>query len=107
MFDAIAAGSPATAAARHSATAAVSAGVAGVRTMSPATLHRIRATLRKALNDAIRAHRLIEFNPAAHVELPSGTRPEAGVWTAAAVAAWQPTGCGEGVRRFSERLATW
>src|SRR2546430_7451547 len=55
-------------------------------------MHGVRATLRKALNDAIRSHRLIEFNPAAHVELPSGKRPKAKVWTAAAVAAWQATG---------------
>jgi integrase len=63
----------------------------GERIVSHATLHRIRATLRKALNDAIRAHRLIEFNPAAHVELPSGRRPKAKVWTAPAVAEWRRT----------------
>ena len=66
--------------------------VKGVSTVGPATMHRIRATLRKALNDAISPHRLIEFNPAAHVELPSGKRPKARVWTAPAVAAWRATG---------------
>jgi integrase len=54
-------------------------------------MHRIRATLRKALNDAIRSHRLLEFNPAAHIELPSGKRPRARVWTASAVRQWQAT----------------
>ena len=38
-------------------------------------MHRIRATLRKALNDAIRRHRYIDINPAAHVELPAAGRP--------------------------------
>jgi integrase len=57
-------------------------------------MHRIRATLRKALNDAIRKtnNRLIDFNPAAHLELPSGTRPKARVWTAQAVRKWRETG---------------
>jgi integrase len=62
------------------------------RNTGPATMHRIRAVLRKALNDAIRTQQLIEFNPAAHVELPSGKRPKARVWTAAAVKHWQATG---------------
>jgi integrase len=67
--------------------------VRGVRTVSPASMHRIRACLRKALNDAMRGrNRLIDFNPAAHVELPSGKRPKARVWTAGAVARWRATG---------------
>ncbi|TQS42816.1 site-specific integrase [Cryptosporangium phraense] len=78
--------------ARQSDDPEVRASVKGVPTTGPATLHRIRATLRKALNDAIRVHRLIEFNPAAHLELPPGRRPKARVWTAPAVAAWLATG---------------
>jgi len=41
--------------------------------VTPATLTRIRATLRVALNTAIR-HGLITANPARHVELPSARR---------------------------------
>src|SRR5439155_26386675 len=92
MFDAITERNTAIEIARLSDEPAIRASVKGVRIVSGATMHRIRATLRKALNDAIRSHRLIEFNPAAHVELPSGKRPKAKVWTAAAVAAWKATG---------------
>jgi integrase len=70
----------------------VRASVRGVRRTGPATMQRIRATLRKALNDAIRTHRLIEFNPAAYVELPSVQEPRARVWTSAAVQQWKETG---------------
>ncbi|WP_301126672.1 hypothetical protein [Streptomyces cacaoi] len=52
---------------------------------------RIRATLRAALNDAI-ARQLITFIPAAHVELESGKRPKALVWTEERIAQWQRTG---------------
>src|SRR3954452_22106655 len=92
MFDAIADRNTAVQIARASDDPASRAAVNGMRITSPATMHRIRATLRKALNDAIRRHRIIEFNPAAHIELPSGKRPKAKVWTAAAVTAWQATG---------------
>jgi integrase len=92
MFDAIAERNIAIEVARQSTDPQVRATVKGARVVSPATMHRIRATLRKALNDAIRSHRLIEFNPAAHLELPSGKRPKAKVWTTAAVAAWKATG---------------
>ncbi|MER7276656.1 tyrosine-type recombinase/integrase [Dactylosporangium sp. NPDC000244] len=78
--------------ARSSDDPTVRAGVKGIRNVSPATMHRIRATLRKALNDAMRTHRLIEFNPAAHIELPAADRPRARVWTNAAVAHWRTTG---------------
>src|SRR2546427_8806210 len=49
------------------------------------------ATLRKALNDAIR-QQLITSNPAVHVELPSGKRPKPVLWTAEHVTRWQQTG---------------
>lgn len=61
------------------------------RPVTPATLARIRATLRAALNTAIR-HGLITDNPARHVELPLARRPHAVVWTANRVAHWQATG---------------
>ena len=92
MFDAITERNTEVDLARQSDDLAIRASVQGVRITGPATMHRIRATLRKALNDAIRTHRLIEFNPAAHVELPSGKRPKAKVWTNAAIAHWQATG---------------
>ena len=78
--------------ARSSEDPAVRATVTAARVVSAATMHRIRATLRKALNDAIRRHRYLEYNPAIHVELPSGKRPKAKVWTKAAVRAWRATG---------------
>jgi hypothetical protein len=46
----------------------------------PATQQLIRSTLRIALNAAI-ARQLITFNPAQHVELNSGKRPKAQLWT--------------------------
>jgi integrase len=50
------------------------------RPVGPVTLHRIRATLRAALNGAIR-RRLINTNVAALVELPEATRPTVRVWS--------------------------
>ncbi|QUQ68318.1 tyrosine-type recombinase/integrase [Kutzneria sp. CA-103260] len=69
----------------------VRASTTGQRVVGAATMHRIRACLRKALNDAI-GHELITANPAQHVELPSGRRPWPMVWTDARVAAWRATG---------------
>ncbi|MEV6720572.1 site-specific integrase [Streptomyces xanthochromogenes] len=57
----------------------------------PATKQRIRATLRTALNAAIR-RQLITFNPAAWVELDSGKRPKAVLWTDQHVEHWRRTG---------------
>ncbi len=59
--------------------------------LSPATLARIRATLRAALNAAIREG-LISVNPARLVELPAPARPHPGVWTAPREAAWREAG---------------
>ena len=58
------------------------------RPMTPATLHRIRATLRSALNAAIRDG-LLRDNPARHVELPTPRRPQPQVWTDNRVDAWR------------------
>ncbi|MEW2518160.1 site-specific integrase [Actinacidiphila alni] len=57
----------------------------------PATKQRIRATLRTALNAAIR-RQLITFNPASWVELESGKRPKAVLWTDRHVEHWRETG---------------
>ncbi len=56
-----------------------------------ASRQRIRSTLRAALNAAI-AQQLITFNAAEYVELDSGKRPKAVLWTDEHVARWQKTG---------------
>ncbi|GIJ49747.1 site-specific integrase [Virgisporangium aliadipatigenens] len=66
--------------------------VKGKRTIGPATMHRIRATLRAALNTAISRDGLIDTNPAKHVELPPAVRPKPLVWTDERVDAWKTTG---------------
>ncbi|WP_018640747.1 site-specific integrase [Parafrankia elaeagni] len=63
----------------------------GRKVTSDAYKQRIRATLRAALNHAIRIG-LITFNPASWVEIPSGKRPKALLWTAERVARWHATG---------------
>ncbi|MFF7200481.1 tyrosine recombinase XerC [Streptomyces sp. NPDC008141] len=61
------------------------------RITGPATQQRIRATLRAALNSAI-SKQMLTFNPASHVELESGKRPKAMLWTAEHVDRWRETG---------------
>ncbi|MFF2525935.1 site-specific integrase [Streptomyces liangshanensis] len=61
------------------------------RVTGAATQQRIRATLRAALNAAI-SRQLLTFNPASHVELESGQRPKAVLWTAEHVERWEKTG---------------
>lgn len=56
--------------------------------MSPSTLHEIRATLRAALNAAVREG-LLASNPAAILELPPHPRAHAVVWTPSRVRAWR------------------
>lgn len=51
-----------------------------VQVISNATLHRIVATLRNALNGAIKARR-IDINPAQHIELPPEDPAETVVWS--------------------------
>lgn len=64
---------------------------ARTRPIGPATMRRIHATLRSALNSAVK-RRVMPFNPALHVELETAKRPKAVVWTAARVAAWRAGG---------------
>jgi len=61
------------------------------RPMSAATLHRIHATLRAALNGAVRAG-LIPVNPGRWPELPRAARPRPQVWTPALTERWQMEG---------------
>jgi integrase len=63
----------------------------GKRITGPGTMRSIRATLRIALNAAIR-QRWIDFNPAKHVEMPPHKRPKPLVWTPDRVARWKTTG---------------
>ncbi|MEV7042526.1 site-specific integrase [Amycolatopsis sp. NPDC051061] len=65
-------------------------GVAG-RPVTAGTLQRIQATLRAALNAAVRRG-LIDRNPARYVELPRGRRPHAVVWTPPRIVQWHATG---------------
>ena len=51
------------------------------RPVTAATLVRVKATLRTALNAAIRAGH-ITTNAASRAELPAARRPKAVVWTA-------------------------
>ncbi|ADD40172.1 site-specific integrase [Stackebrandtia nassauensis] len=61
------------------------------RPCAAGTWQRVRATLRAALNGAIREG-LIDRNAARHVELANPHRPHAVVWTADRVEAWRRTG---------------
>lgn len=91
MFDAIDEHNHAIIQARGSHDPKLRASVNGQRVVGAASKQRIRATLRAALNEAIR-RQLITINVAGFVELPSGRRPKALVWTPERVARWQATG---------------
>lgn len=58
------------------------------RTVGAATMQRIRATLRSALEDAVRQG-LTAVNVAKLTKLQTGKRPKALVWTSERVTAWQ------------------
>ncbi|MGW1996180.1 site-specific integrase [Embleya sp. NPDC001921] len=60
------------------------------KVVGPTSRQHIRATLRKALNDAIK-EQLITFNPARHADLDSAARPKPVVWTDDHVAEWRRT----------------
>ncbi|MFE0153525.1 hypothetical protein ACFWY5_40745 [Nonomuraea sp. NPDC059007] len=91
MFDAIEEFNDVITAVRASGDPVQGATVRKRRPVGPATMHRIRATLRHALNIAIKQDRLIDFNPAAVVELPDAASPKALVWTDECVADWNQT----------------
>ena len=61
------------------------------RPLSDASIRRVHATLMSALNAAAK-RRLIPFNPVAFVELASGRRPKAVVWTDERIEQWRRTG---------------
>jgi integrase len=69
----------------------IRAGAALGRPVSPATLRRIHATLRAALNAAVRAG-LIGVNPGRWPELPVAARPRPQVWTPARAELWHREG---------------
>ncbi|MET7951053.1 tyrosine-type recombinase/integrase [Micromonospora sp. NPDC005324] len=94
MFTAITDRNTAIEVAKQSEDPQIRATVRGIRATGSATIQRIRAVLRKALNDAMARsnNRLIDFNPAKHVELPSGKRPKPRVWTDKASTRWRETG---------------
>ncbi len=91
MFTAIQARNGEIVAAKASDDPQVRAKVRGVRPTGPASRQRIRATLRKALNDAIAEELLVGSNPAVHVRTP-GDRALPIVWEDERVARWKTTG---------------
>jgi integrase len=93
MFTAIENRNTAIRAAHTSDDPTVRAAVKGARIVGATSQHKIRGTLRKALNDYIRrSHGVITVNPACHVELAPARRPKPMVWTPERVARWQQTG---------------
>jgi len=63
----------------------------GAHRLTEASIRRVHATLMSALNTAAK-RRLIPFNAAAFVELASGKRPKAVLWTDERVVEWLRTG---------------
>jgi Phage integrase, N-terminal SAM-like domain len=61
------------------------------RPVTTATLVRVKATLRTALNAAVRAGH-VAVNAASRAELPPARRPKALVWTGERISEWQRTG---------------
>ncbi|WP_306368599.1 tyrosine-type recombinase/integrase [Nocardiopsis sp. CC223A] len=78
---------------RESSDPQVKRSVRGRRVISLSTKHRIRATLRSALSDAVRSPDLpITVNIASHVRLPSCPRKRPLVWTVDRVRQWEKDG---------------
>ncbi|MFI6130279.1 tyrosine-type recombinase/integrase [Micromonospora sp. NPDC051141] len=78
-------------AAKSSPDPAVRRSAAGVRPTGPTTRQRIRACLRKAINDALADELIVGSNPAALVKTP-GDRPLPIVWEDERVQRWKDTG---------------
>jgi hypothetical protein len=78
---------------RESDDVKVRASVRGRRVSSLSTKHRIRATLRSALSEAVRRPDApVSVNIASHVRLPSCPRKRPLVWTPDRVRQWERTG---------------
>ncbi|WP_160051516.1 site-specific integrase [Nocardiopsis sp. FR26] len=93
MFAAIEEANTAILECRESDDAKVKASVRGQRVISLSTKHRIRATLRSALSDAVRRPDLpVSVNIASHVRLPSCPRVRPMVWTPDRVRQWKAEG---------------
>src|SRR5690606_1010985 len=72
---------------------AVRVSVKGKRVVSLTTKHRIRATLRSALSDAVRRPDLpVTVNSASHARLPTCPRKKPLVWTPDRVEQWGKNG---------------
>jgi integrase len=91
MFDAIVEHNDEIKLARESGDAERIAAVKYQRPVGPASMQRIRETLRASLNDAIREE-LITFNAAKWVEMPPAVRPKPIVWTPERIERWRETG---------------
>jgi len=79
--------------ARESEDPVVRVSVRGQRVVSLSTKHRIRATLRSALSDAVRSpEEPVNVNVASHARLPSCPRKRPLVWTAGRVERWEKEG---------------
>jgi integrase len=91
MFEQIAEHNEEIAAARESKDEKRREAVKWQRPVGVSSMHRIRETLRAALNAAIRQE-LLTVNPAKWVEMPPGERPKARVWTSERVELWRATG---------------
>ncbi|SCL17881.1 tyrosine-type recombinase/integrase [Micromonospora inyonensis] len=70
---------------------AVRSSVTGVRPTGPTTRQRIRACLRKAINDALADELIVGTNPATLVKVP-GDRPLPIIWEDERVQHWKATG---------------
>lgn len=98
VFDAIEERNELIREARKSDNPRLRAAVKGQRLVGPATMQRIRATLRSAINSYMKQNPgILLANPAALIELPPGNRPKPLVWTSGRVRAWQ--------EEFDKRLA--
>jgi integrase len=91
MFTAIEARNAEIRKAKASSDKQIRASVRGVRPTGPATRQRIRATLRKAINDALADELIVGSNPATLVKTP-GDRALPIVWEAERVQRWKATG---------------